>query len=131
MNILRTCRERDVPSSHAHPHMSHAPHHSHGSTPSSGSRSKAPSLDRQITVQVQYSTLHYSTLKYSTVQCSTVQITVQDVECLREAFALFDPDKKETLSHEKLGKVKFKLKILILLNSDLMIGHFIYLDIYF
>ena len=87
MNILRTCRERDVPSSHAHPHMSHAPHHSHGSTPSSGSRSKAPSLDRQI--------------------------TVQDVECLREAFALFDPDKKETLSHEKLGKVKFKLKILI------------------
>ena len=105
MNILRTCRERDVPSSHAHPHMSHAPHHSHGSTPSSGSRSKAPSLDRQI--------------------------TVQDVECLREAFALFDPDKKETLSHEKLGKVKFKLKILIFLNTDLMIGHFIYLNIYF
>ena len=102
MNILRTCRERDVPSSHAHPHMSHAPHHSHGSTPSSGSRSKAPSLDRQI--------------------------TVQDVECLREAFALFDPDKKETLSHEKLGKVKLKLKILILLNTDLMIGHFIYLE---
>ena len=66
MNILRTCRERDVPSSHAHPHMSHAPHHSHGSTPSSGSRSKAPSLDRQITVQVQYSTVHFSTVQYST-----------------------------------------------------------------
>ena len=55
-------------------------------------------------------------------------ITVQDVECLREAFALFDPDKKETLSHEKLGKVKLKLQILILLNTDLMIGHFIYLE---
>ena len=46
--------------------MSHAPHHSHGSTPSSGSRSKAPSLDRQITVQVQCSTVQYSTVQYST-----------------------------------------------------------------
>ena len=46
-----------------------------------GSRSKGPSLDRQI--------------------------TVQDVECLREAFALFDPDKKETITPEKLGKVGF------------------------
>lgn len=34
------------------------------------------------------------------------QITVQDVECLREAFALFDPDKeKEVLTPERLGKV--------------------------
>ena len=50
---------------------------------SAGSRtgSKGPSLDRQI--------------------------TVQDVECLREAFALFDPDKKETITPEKLGKVGF------------------------
>ena len=37
------------------------------------------------------------------------QITVQDVECLREAFALFDPDKeKEMLTPERLGKVRTK-----------------------
>ena len=37
------------------------------------------------------------------------QITVQDVECLREAFALFDPDKeKEMLTPERLGKVRSK-----------------------
>jgi len=66
----------------------HRSHHSHSSSSNSrsksetvhhGSRSKGPSLDRQI--------------------------TVQDVECLREAFALFDPDKKETITPEKLGKV--------------------------
>ena len=52
---------------------------------SSGSRSsKGPSLDRQI--------------------------TVQDVECLREAFDLFDPDKKDTITPEKLGKVCFSLE---------------------
>ena len=32
---------------------------------------------------------------------------MQDVECLREAFALFDPDKeKEVLTPERLGKVR-------------------------
>ena len=55
-------------------------HHAYIGHQSSGSRgSKGPSLDRQI--------------------------TVQDVECLREAFALFDPDKKDTITPEKLGKV--------------------------
>ena len=35
------------------------------------------------------------------------QITIQDVECLREAFALFDPDNesKELLTPDRLGKV--------------------------
>ena len=35
------------------------------------------------------------------------QITIQDVECLREAFALFDPDteSKELLTPDRLGKV--------------------------
>ena len=34
-------------------------------------------------------------------------VTAQDVECLREAFALFDPDKeKEVLTPERLGKVR-------------------------
>ena len=73
----------------SHQHTSHSSSstrskvgHSHNSLEpghKSGSRSKGPSLDRQI--------------------------TVQDVECLREAFALFDPDKKDTITPEKLGKV--------------------------
>ena len=34
------------------------------------------------------------------------QITVQDVECLKEAFSLFDPNRKEEITPEELGKVK-------------------------
>ena len=33
------------------------------------------------------------------------QITIQDVEFLREAFALFDADRKEAITAEELGKV--------------------------
>ena len=33
------------------------------------------------------------------------QITVQDVECLKEAFSLFDPNRKEEITPEELGKV--------------------------
>jgi len=33
------------------------------------------------------------------------QITIQDVECLKEAFALFDADRKEAITSEELGKV--------------------------
>lgn len=35
------------------------------------------------------------------------QITIQDVECLREAFALFDADRKEAITSEELGKVDY------------------------
>ena len=35
------------------------------------------------------------------------QITIQDVECLREAFALFDADRKEAITSEELGKVYY------------------------
>lgn len=34
------------------------------------------------------------------------QITIQDVECLREAFSLFDPNRKDVITPEELGKVK-------------------------
>ena len=34
------------------------------------------------------------------------QITAQDLDCLREAFALFDPDKEREITAEKLGKVR-------------------------
>ena len=40
------------------------------------------------------------------------QITIQDVECLKEAFALFDADRKEAITSEELGKVK----IILILN---------------
>ena len=40
------------------------------------------------------------------------QITIQDVECLKEAFALFDADRKEAITAEELGKVK----IILILN---------------
>ena len=33
------------------------------------------------------------------------QITIQDVECLKEAFSLFDPNRKEEITPEELGKV--------------------------
>ena len=40
---------------------------------------------------------------------------MQDVECLREAFTLFDPDKeKEVLTPEKLGKVREFVTSLVL-----------------
>ena len=35
------------------------------------------------------------------------QITIQDVECLKEAFALFDADRKEAITSEELGKVNY------------------------
>ena len=34
------------------------------------------------------------------------QITTQDIECLREAFALFDTNRKDKITKEELGKVK-------------------------
>ena len=78
-----------VPGDHRS-HSLHASSHSEKSHSRSGaqhiahnahsSHSKGPSLDRQI--------------------------TVQDVECLREAFALFDPDKEREITAEKLGKVR-------------------------
>ena len=34
------------------------------------------------------------------------QITTQDVDCLREAFALFDIDREEEITTKELGKVK-------------------------
>ena len=34
------------------------------------------------------------------------QITTQDVDCLREAFALFDIDRGEEITTKELGKVK-------------------------
>ena len=36
------------------------------------------------------------------------QITTQDVDCLREAFALFDNERKEVITTNELGKVLFK-----------------------
>jgi Ca2+-binding EF-hand superfamily protein len=33
------------------------------------------------------------------------QITTQDVDCLREAFALFDNERKEVITPNELGKV--------------------------
>merc|ERR1719510_2432907 len=33
------------------------------------------------------------------------QITTQDLDCLREAFALFDVDRTEEITSEELGKV--------------------------
>ena len=33
------------------------------------------------------------------------QITTQDLDCLREAFALFDVDRTEEITTEELGKV--------------------------
>ena len=33
------------------------------------------------------------------------QITTQDVDCLREAFALFDNQRKEAITATELGKV--------------------------
>lgn len=35
------------------------------------------------------------------------QITIQDVECLKEAFALFDADRKEAITSTELGKVNY------------------------
>ena len=34
------------------------------------------------------------------------QITTQDVDCLREAFALFDNDREEEITTFELGKVR-------------------------
>ena len=34
------------------------------------------------------------------------QITAKDVDCLKEAFALFDIDRKEEITAKELGKVK-------------------------
>ena len=42
------------------------------------------------------------------------QITLQDVECLREAFALFDADRKEAITGEELGKVRYSQVELLL-----------------
>ena len=36
------------------------------------------------------------------------QITTKDVDCLSEAFALFDIDRKEVITTVELGKVMFK-----------------------
>ena len=41
------------------------------------------------------------------------QITTQDIDCLREAFALFDINRKEEITTEELGKVslcKFEME---------------------
>ena len=36
------------------------------------------------------------------------QITTQDIDCLREAFALFDIDREEEITTKELGKVMLK-----------------------
>ena len=33
------------------------------------------------------------------------QITMQDIDCLKEAFALFDIDREEVITTDELGKV--------------------------
>jgi len=45
------------------------------------------------------------TATYSKVRSLDRQITTQDVDCLREAFALFDNDRKEEITTSELGKV--------------------------
>ena len=78
----------------------------HGGHHMDRGHSKGPSLDRQITVQVNILASHWSTL-ITGPNTHFSLVTVQDVECLREAFALFDPDKeKEVLTPERLGKVR-------------------------
>ena len=50
------------------------------------------------------------------------QITVQDVECLREAFALFDADRREEITVPELGKVSrdgFSWKLLVIWPREL------------
>ena len=34
------------------------------------------------------------------------QITTQDIDCLREAFALFDVNRKDEITTQELGKVR-------------------------
>ena len=36
------------------------------------------------------------------------QITTQDIDCLREAFALFDVNRKDEITTQELGKVRLK-----------------------
>ena len=45
--------------------------------------------------------------KQSSEPCRSLdrQITTQDLDCLREAFALFDVDRTEEITGEELGKV--------------------------
>ena len=43
------------------------------------------------------------------------QITTQDIDCLREAFALFDANRKDEITTQELGKVR--LKYLEILNK--------------
>ena len=44
------------------------------------------------------------------------QITTQDIDCLREAFALFDANRKDEITTQELGKVR--LKYLEILNNN-------------
>ena len=77
---------------HHHSHQHHQAHHyHHPEAPSRSRGSKGSNLEQQS--------------RSSNAPSLDRQITIQDVDCLREAFALFDPDKKETITPEKLGKV--------------------------
>ena len=44
------------------------------------------------------------------------QITIQDVHCLKEAFALFDIDREEQITAVELGQV---LQLIFILNITL------------
>ena len=78
---------------HHHSHQHHQAHHyHHQEAPSRSRSSKGSTLEQQS--------------RSSNAPSLDRQITIQDVDCLREAFALFDPDKKETITAEKLGKVR-------------------------
>ena len=46
-----------------------------------------------------------STKSRSSVKSLDRQITAQDLDCLKEAFALFDADREEQITTEELGKV--------------------------
>jgi Ca2+-binding EF-hand superfamily protein len=53
------------------------------------------------------------------------QITTKDIDCLREAFALFDNDRKEEITTVELGKVMHK----ILKEHSVVNFHLLYLKI--
>ena len=50
------------------------------------------------------------------------QITAQDLDCLREAFALFDADRQEEITVPELGKVRQCEKLLLLKAFNLASG---------
>ena len=53
------------------------------------------------------------------------QVTASDVDCLKEAFALFDCDRDGEISVEELGKVGTALLALSLLCSSIRIRIFL------